>query len=185
MTAVTILRGFEAQENKVCHCFYCFPIYLPWTMGPDAVIFIFWMLSFKPAFSLYSFTFIKRLLSSSSLPAIRVVLSAYLRLLIFLLAILIPAYESSSLAFHMIYSAYNLNKQSDSVQSWHTPFPIWNQSGSMTGSNCCFLTCIQVSQEAGQVVCSRLLKNFPQFILIHTVKGYWVVNEAEVDVFLE
>ena len=154
-------------------------------MGPDAVIFIFWMLSFKLAFSLYSFTFIKRPFSSSSLPAIRVVLSVYLRLSMFLLAILISAYESSNLAFHMIYSAYNLNKQSDSVQSWHTPFPVWNQSGSMTGSNCCFLTCIQVSQEAGQVVCSRLLKNIPQFVLIHTVKGYWVVNEAEADVFLE
>ena len=57
-------------------------------MGPDAIIFILWMLSFKPAFSLYSFTFIKRLFSSSSLFAIRVVSSAYLRLLIFLPAIL-------------------------------------------------------------------------------------------------
>ena len=60
-------------------------------MGPDAMIFVFWMLSFKPTFSLSSFTFIKRLLSSSSLSAIRVVSSVYLRLSIFLLAILIPA----------------------------------------------------------------------------------------------
>ena len=60
-------------------------------MGPDAMIFVFWMLSFKPAFSLSSFTFIKRLFSSSSLSAIRVVSSAYLKLLIFLLAVLIPA----------------------------------------------------------------------------------------------
>ena len=60
-------------------------------MGPDAMIFVFWMLSFKPTFSLSSFTFIKRLFSSSSLSAIRVVSSAYLRLLIFLPAILIPA----------------------------------------------------------------------------------------------
>ena len=59
-------------------------------MGPDAMIFIFWMLSFKPTFSLSSFTFIKRLFSSSSLSAIRVVSSAYLRLLIFLPANLIP-----------------------------------------------------------------------------------------------
>ena len=57
---------------------------------------------------------------------------------------------------------------------------------SMSGSNCCFLTCIQVSQEAGQVVwCSHLFKNFPQFVVIHTVKGISVVNKAEVDVFLE
>ena len=68
-------------------------------MGPDAMIFVFWMLSFKPTFSLSSFTFIKRLLSSSSLSAIRVVSSVYLRWLIFLPAILIPAYVSSSPAF--------------------------------------------------------------------------------------
>ena len=74
-------------------------------MGPDAVIFMFWMLSFKPAFSLSSFTFIKRLFSSSSLSALRVVSSAYLRLLIFLPAILIPSCASSSPAFHMMYSA--------------------------------------------------------------------------------
>ena len=55
-------------------------------------------------------------------------LSAYLRLLMFLLAILIPACASSSLAFLMMYSAYKLNKQGDNIQPWHTPFPIWNQS---------------------------------------------------------
>ena len=56
----------------------------------------------------------------------------------------------------------------------------------MSSSNCCFLTCIQVSQEAGQVVWyAHLLKNFPQFIVIHTVKGFGIVNKAEIDVFLE
>ena len=74
-------------------------------MGTDAIIFIFWMLSFKPVFSISSFTFIKRLFSSSSLSIIRVMSSAYLRLLIFLPAILIPACVSSSLAFLMMYSA--------------------------------------------------------------------------------
>ena len=73
------------------------------------------MLSFKPAFSL-SFTFIKRLFSFSSLSAVRVVSSAYLRLLIFLPAILIPAYALSSLAFHVMYSAYKLNQQGDGLQ---------------------------------------------------------------------
>ena len=72
-------------------------------MRPDAMIFIFSMWSFKPAFSLSSFTFIKKLLGSSSLSVIRMVSSAYLRLLIFLLAILIPACASSSPAFHMIH----------------------------------------------------------------------------------
>ena len=57
---------------------------------------------------------------------------------------------------------------------------------SMSSSNCCFLTCIQISQEAGQVVWySHLLKNFPQFIGIHTVKGFGIVSKAEIDVFLE
>ena len=84
-------------------------------MGLDATIFIFWMLSFKPVFSLSSFTFIKRLFSSFSFPAISVVSSAYLRLLIFLLEILIPACVSSSPAFHMIFSAYKLNKQGDNI----------------------------------------------------------------------
>ena len=74
-------------------------------MGPDAMIFVFWMLSFKPTFSLPSFTFIKRLFSSSSLSAIRVVSSAYLRLLIFLPAILIPAYASASPVFLLMCSA--------------------------------------------------------------------------------
>ena len=71
-------------------------------MGPDAMIFIFWMLSFKPTFLLSSFTFIKRLFSSSSLSAIRVVSSAYLRLLIVLLAILIPACASSSVSHDVL-----------------------------------------------------------------------------------
>ena len=56
----------------------------------------------------------------------------------------------------------------------------------MSGSNCCFLTCIQISQAVGQVVWySHLFKNFPQFVMIHTVKGFGIVNKAEVDVFLE
>ena len=57
---------------------------------------------------------------------------------------------------------------------------------SMSGSDCCFLTCMQVSQEAGKVIWySHLIKNFPQFVVIHTVKGFGVVNKAEVDIFLE
>ena len=94
----------------------------------DAMILVFWMLSFKPNFSLSSFTFIKRLFISSLLSAIRVVSSAYLRLLIFLPAILIPTCASSSPAFHMVYSAYKLSKQGDNMQPWRTPFLIWNQS---------------------------------------------------------
>ena len=56
----------------------------------------------------------------------------------------------------------------------------------MSGSNCCFLFCIQVSQETGKVVWySHLFKNFPQIVVIHTVKGFGIVNEAKVDVSLD
>ena len=78
-------------------------------MGLDAMIFLFWILSFKPTFSLSSFTFIKRLFSSS-LSAIRVVSSAYQRLLMLLPAVLIPACASSSMVFRMMYSAFTLDK---------------------------------------------------------------------------
>ena len=96
-------------------------------MGPHAMILVFWMLSFKPTFSLSSFTFTKRLFSSSLL-AIRVASSACLRLLIFPLAILIPACASSSPAFCLMCSVYKLNKQGENIQPWRTPFPVWNQS---------------------------------------------------------
>ena len=95
-------------------------------MSPDAMILAFWVLSFKPTYSLSSFTF-KRLNSSPPF-AIRVVSSTYMRLLIFLPAVLIPVCDSSTPAFHMMYSAYKLNKQGDNIQPWHTPFPIWNQT---------------------------------------------------------
>ena len=101
-------------------------------MGPDAMILIFWKLSFKPMFSYSSFTFIKRLFSSSSLSALRVVSSACLRLLIFFLAC-----AWSQLVFHpilcfihpdvLMYYAYKLNKQDDNIELWCTPFSIWNQ----------------------------------------------------------
>ena len=107
---------------------YIISIYLPCSDGTRCHALCCWMLSFKLDFSLSSFTFIKRLFSSSLLSAIRVVSSACLRLLIFLLAILIPACASSSPAFLMVYSAYKLNKQGDNIQPWRTPFPIWKQS---------------------------------------------------------
>ena len=98
------------------------------------------MLGFKPAF-LLSFTFIKRLFNFSSLSAIQVVLSAYLRLL-FLPAILITACESSSPAFCMMYSAYKLNKQSDNTQPpifLVYSFPNFEPVRyCVSSSNCCF-----------------------------------------------
>ena len=100
---------FSIVSPSICHE----------VMGPAAMILVFLMLNFKPAFSLSSFTFIKRLFSSSLLSDRRVVSFAYL----FLPAILIPACASSSPAFLMMYSACKLNKQGDNIQPGRTPLP--------------------------------------------------------------
>ena len=141
MAAVTICSDFGAQENSLSHCFHCLPICLPWSDGIRCHDLSFWTMSFKPTFSLSSFTFIKRLFSYL-LSALRVVSSAYLRLLIFS-----PSNLDSSLCF---------------IQPSISHAMLCIVCCSMSGSNCCFLTCIQVSQEAGQVVWySHLFKNFP------------------------
>ena len=126
MAAVTC-SDFGAHKNKVCHCFHCLLIYLPWSDGTG------WSLCFeycfKPAFSLYIFTLIKKLFRPSLLSPIKVVSSAgtiwgwchHLMLLIFFPVILIPACNTSSLAFCMMYSEYKLNKLSDNIQSFHFP----------------------------------------------------------------
>ena len=114
----------ETKKIKSVTVATVFPSICHEVMGPDAMVLVFWMLSFKPSFSLSYFTFIERLFILLCFPAISVVSSAYLRLLIFLLAILVPACASSSPAFHMIYTAYKLNKQGDNIQPWCTPFPI-------------------------------------------------------------
>ena len=150
------------------------------------MIFVFWMLSFKPAFSLFSFTFIKRLFSSCLLSAIRVVSSAYLRLLIFLLTILIPACASSSPAFHVMYSAYKLNKQGDYVQSWRTPFPIWKQSV----VPCPILIVASwpahrfIRKQVGGLVVP-FLEEFSTDCCDPQSQSLWHFSEAEVEVFLE
>ena len=164
MASVTIHSDFGAQENKMCHCFHCFPIYLPWSdrTGCHGVSFLN-VEKQQWSFSLSSFTLIKRLFSSGSLSAIRVMLSVYLRLLIVLLAILIPACDSSRMTFCMMCPSFNLNKQGENIQPWCTFFPIWNQSIVSYP----FLTLASwpayvVSQEAGQVVWySHLFQNFP------------------------
>ena len=128
----------------------------------------------------------KRLFSSSSLSAIRVVSSAHLRLLIFLLAILIPACSSSSAGFLMMYSVYKLNKQDDNIQPCHTPFQIRNQSI----VPCPVLTVASWSSYrflrrqvrwSGTSISLRIF----QFVMTHTVKGFSSVNETAVDAFLE
>ena len=102
-----------------------------------------------------------------------------------------PSNLDSSLCFIQsstlqMYSSCKLNKQGDNTALMYSFPNLEPVCCSMSSSNCCFLTCMQVSQEAGQVVWySHLLKNFPQFFVIHTVKGFGIVNKAEIDVFLE
>ena len=117
----------KPKKRKFVTAFPFSPSLCPEMMGMDAMILVFLILSFEPAFSLSSFTLIKRLFSSSSCSAIRVVSPAYLKLLFFL-ATLIPAYNSSSLVFPMMYFVYKLNKQGWQYQPCPTPFSILNQS---------------------------------------------------------
>ena len=208
------------------------------------------MLCVKPAFSLYTFTLIKRLFSYSLLSGIKEISYAYLRLLI--LTILIPACDSLSQAFPMMYSAYKLNKQGDNIQPCHTCFPISNQSvvpcpvlllldvdtgfsgdrkddlpfASLKGFPLAQLVKNHLECErpgfdtwVGKIPWRRerlptpifwpgefhglyspwghkesdmteqlslsLSKIFSQFVVIHTVNGFIIGHEAEVDVFLE
>ena len=117
-------------------------------MGLDATVFIFSMLSVKPAFSRSCFTLLMRPFSSSPLLALRVLSCTYL---IFLPTVLIPAWDSSSLAFHMMFSEYNLNKQGHNIQPCRSSFKFEPVSCSPSSSinNCCCFICIQVSQETG------------------------------------
>ena len=188
MAAVTICSDFGAQENSLS----LFPLF-PHLFAMKWWDWIFWMLSFKPAFSLSSFTVIK-MFFSSLFSAISVISFAYLRLL--MLWKCSTQYASkfgnldSSLCFIQPIISHDVLCIKVKWARWHYTvlFSILNfepVSCSMSGSNCCFLTCIQISQEAAKVVWySHLLKNFLQFFVIHTVKGFSVVNEAEIDIFL-
>ena len=155
-------------------------------MGPDAMILVFWLLSFKPAFSLSSLAFIKKLFSFFSLPAIRVVSSACLKLLIFLSTILILAFSSSSPAFHMMYFACNLNKQGEKIQTSCAPFPIWNQSivpypvlAADSWPAHRFLR--RQVRWSGIPFSLRIFHS----LLLSLVKCFGIINKAEVDIFLE
>ena len=179
-------------------------------MGPHAMVLVFWMLNFKPAFSVSSCTFIKRLFGSSSFSVKAEapilwptdvksqlmgkdhgaekdwgqVSSAYLRILIFLPAILIPTCPSSSPAFHTMYSAYKLNKQGDNIHPWHIPFSILNQSVvpwpvlTVTSWPAYRFFRRQV-RWFGIPISLRIF----QFVMIQSVKGFSVVSKAEVDLF--
>ena len=125
-------------------------------------------------------------LTLCNLELIKVVSHAYLRLL-FLATILIPACESPSPLFCIMYSAYKLNKQGDIIQTWHIPFPVLNQSvvpcTILTVASCPAYRFLKRQVRDGSD--SNLFENFPQFVVIHAIKGFSVVNEAEVDVLGE
>ena len=185
MVAVSICSDFEPRKERltvpptICHEM----------MGPNAMIFAFWMLSFKLAVLLSSFSFIKRLFSSSPFSAIRVVSSAYLKLLIFSPAILIPACASSSPAFHMKYLPYKLNQQGDNIQPWHTPFPIWNQSvvpsPVLTVASWPEYRFLRRQIRWSVIPISWLWSKRLDLVVNQTVKDFGIINKAEVDVFLE
>ena len=176
MAVITICSDFGPRKTKSATVPTVSPSICHEVLGPDAMIFIFWMLSLSQLFhSTLSLSSRGSLFPPHFLSTITVVSSAYLKLLIFLLVILILACASSSPAFLMMYSAYKLNKHSDKYSLDILLSQFWT-SLLFHILFCCFLTCIQVSQEVG--------KGFDIPIVIHTVKGFSVVNEAEVDVFL-
>jgi len=180
MAVVTILG---AQENKICHCSHFSPMCNE-VMGPDAMILVFFLYCFKKAFSLSSFTLLKRLFSSSSPFAIRVVSSEVVDIS--------PNNLDSTLWFIqpsicLRYSAYKLKKQGDNIQPCCTLLNNFEWVNYiMSSSNCCFLTCIQQSQETGKVVWySHLLKNFPQFVVdVFLELPYFLHDPMSVDNFI-
>ena len=175
MAAVTVHRDFGAQENKICPCFHFVPFCLPWCDGTGCYLSFLYV-------SLSSFTFIKRLFSSSSLSAIRVVSFALSEVVD-----ISPGNPDSIFSFIQDGISHDvlcteLNKHGDNIQPCHTPFPILNQSV----APCSVLTVASwptyrfVSQETSKVVWySHFFKNFPLFVVIHTVKGFSVVNEED------
>ena len=122
---ITVCNDFGAQEIKICHCFHFSPSICHEMMGLDAMILIFLMLNFKPAFSLSSFTLIKKLVSFSSLSATRVVSSAYLRLFIFLLAIITVKMRSWEWDSTLIWWMFLLEEEMPRTS--HTGLTVWGQ----------------------------------------------------------
>ena len=118
-------------------------------------------------------THLKEGFSSFSLSAITVISYAYVRLFIFPLTILISVCDSSRLVFCLMYSTQMLNKQGEHYTVFSCSFSNFEPVCSISSYSSCFLTHIQVSQEIGKIVWySHLFKNFPQFVVIHTVEGF-------------
>ena len=177
MAGVTVCSYFGAQENKICHCFHFSPTCLPWSDGLDAMNLVCLMLISSQLYH--------SLLSLSSRGCL--VPLHFLPLEWYHLHIWDcwsfsqqSVCDSSSPAFHMIYSAYNLNQQGGNIQPWHTPFPMLNQSA----VPCLLLTVafwLTYWFLRRKVRCSDILISLRifHFVMIHTVKGFTVVNEKK------
>ena len=187
MAAITICTDFGAQKIKSDTVTTVSPSICYEFMGTDSMIFVFWMSKFKTTFSLPSFTFIKRLFCSSLLSVIWMVTSTFLRLLIFLQEVMIPACASSSPAFLMMYSAYKLNKQGDTKY-------ILDIFLSQLGTSLLFHiqfwlllldlhTNFSRDRSGGLVVPS--LEEFSTVCCDPHSQTLCIVNKAEIDAFLE
>ena len=177
MAAVTICTDFGAQKNYICHCFHFFPIYLSWSDGTWCHDVCFLNLSFKSAFH--------SPLSPSS--RVSIVLLCFLPLGWYHLHIWGCCYFSWQSWFQLVlHPAWHFawcTLQGDNIQALMYSFPnLEPVCCSMSSSNCCFQICIQICQEASQMVWYfHLLKNFPQFVVIHTVKGFGIATQLDKD----
>ena len=176
MAAVTTCSDFGVQENKICHCFHFFPLYFPWS---DGTVFLIWASS---QLFYYSLSVSSR---GSSLSAISMVSSEYLRLLIFL-AILIPSWDSSNPSFYMMYSSYKLNKQGDKKKKTVLQYPFPNLYQSIFPCLTLTVTSWPVHRFlrkqvrwSGTPISLRIFHS----VVINIVKSFSVFNEANV--FLE
>ena len=146
--AVTIHSDFRAQEEEICHDFHLSPSICHEVMGSDAVILVFFffflILSCRPALSLSSFICIKRLFSSSLLSALKVVSSAYLRLLMFYPSTLIPACNSSNWASYDMLSISTKQTGWQQTTLYYSFLNLEPINCSLQGFSCFFLTRIQV-----------------------------------------
>ena len=184
MVAVSICSDFGNQKNSLS-LFPLFPIYLPWSDGPGCHDLCFLNVEFQANIFTLLFHFHQQALKFFFTFCHKGGVINISEVIVFLLAILIPAYVSSSPAFLMMYSAYKLNKQGDNIQPWHTPFPIWSQPV----VPCPILLFPDLHTDfsrgrSGGLVFPISFRIF-QFIVIHTVKGFGIINKAEIDVFLE
>ena len=187
MASITICSDFGVPQNKVCQCFYCFPTICHEVMGPDAMIFVFWIWALSQLFhSPLSLSSRGSLVFLHFLPKGLCHLHIWGYSYFSWQSWFYPAQScvSSSPAFLMMYSAYKLNKRHDTIQPWCTPFLIQNQSVVpcpvlTVASSLAYRFLRKQVWWSGIPISWRIF----QFVVIHTVKGFGIVNQAEEDVF--